>query len=107
MLHNQQLYDRRLTVRMDRVDPQERDRLPEGLSSIGMGLGQNGVPLKDVARNLPSLSSNSNSNNLSNLTAAAALSAANPLGGECEYTLPVPLDHSAAYVYSSSKFILG
>lgn len=90
MLHNQQLYDRRLTVRMDRVDPQERDRLPEGLVSVGMGLGQNGAPLKDVARNLPNSTNNalpvlSNQNTLSGLTAASALSAAAPplFAGRC------------------------
>lgn len=83
MLHNQPLYDRRLTVRMDRVDPLDTARLPEGLHNIGMGLGANGAPLRDVAKNLPSLSSvgnnlNSlqNQNNFNNLTAAAALSAA-------------------------------
>lgn len=83
MFHNQPLYDRRLTVRMDRVDPFDSNRLPEGLHSVGMGLGTNGAPLRDVAKNLPSLanvgnslSSLQNQNNFSNLTAAAALSAA-------------------------------
>lgn len=84
MLHNQPLYDRRLTVRMDRVDPFDgNSRLPEGLHNIGMGLGANGAPLRDVAKNLPSLTSVGNNlsslqtqNSFSNLTAAAALSAA-------------------------------
>lgn len=40
-----------MTVRMDRVS--ETVKLPEGLKSIGMGLGQNGEPLKNVAYNLP------------------------------------------------------
>ncbi|KAL0270657.1 UNVERIFIED_CONTAM: hypothetical protein PYX00_007994 [Menopon gallinae] len=84
MLHNQPLYDRRLTVRMDRVDPFDgNSRLPEGLHNIGMGLGANGAPLRDVAKNLPSLANVGNNlgslqaqNNFNNLTAAAALSAA-------------------------------
>lgn len=56
MLNNQLLYDRRLSVRMDRVDKGDGlpPKLPEGLKGIGMGLGANGVPLQDVARNLPS-----------------------------------------------------
>ncbi|XP_014253942.1 myelin expression factor 2 isoform X2 [Cimex lectularius] len=55
MLNNQMLYERRLSVRMDRVDKNDGlpPKLPEGLKGIGMGLGANGVPLQDVARNLP------------------------------------------------------
>lgn len=53
MFNGQPLYDRPMTVRMDRGP--ERDKLPEGLKSIGNGLGSNGEPLRDVARNLPSL----------------------------------------------------
>lgn len=52
MLHNQYLFDRQMTVRMDRVELGLK--LPEGLKGIGMGLGQNGEPLKNVAYNLPS-----------------------------------------------------
>lgn len=47
----QVLFDRQMTVRMDRVS--ENIKLPEGLKTIGMGLGQNGEPLKNVAHNLP------------------------------------------------------
>ncbi|XP_075225510.1 heterogeneous nuclear ribonucleoprotein rumpelstiltskin isoform X4 [Lycorma delicatula] len=51
MLHNQVLFDRRITVRMDRADkPDGPIKLPEGLKGIGMGLGSNGQPLQDVAR---------------------------------------------------------
>lgn len=51
MLHNQMLYDRRLTVRMDRAEkPDGPPKLPEGLKGIGMGLGSNGQPLQDVSR---------------------------------------------------------
>ncbi|XP_066993804.1 myelin expression factor 2 [Anabrus simplex] len=55
MFHNQMLYERKLTVRMDRVDHKSEGppKLPEGLRSIGMGLGAGGTPLQDVARNLP------------------------------------------------------
>ncbi|KAJ8965075.1 hypothetical protein NQ314_004476 [Rhamnusium bicolor] len=54
MLHNQFLFDRPMTVRMDRAN--ETFKLPEGLKTIGMGLGLNGEPLKNVSHNLPSLS---------------------------------------------------
>ncbi|KAL1139576.1 hypothetical protein AAG570_006558, partial [Ranatra chinensis] len=53
MFNNQLLFDRRLSVRMDRVGDKGDGlpaKLPEGLKSIGMGLGANGVPLQDVAR---------------------------------------------------------
>jgi hypothetical protein len=72
MLHNQVLFDRRINVRMDKSN--ERDgplKLPEGLKGIGMGLGANGAPLTDVARNLPSL-------NLSSVQPASGLSASTP-----------------------------
>ena len=56
MLDRQMLYDRRMTVRLDRIpDKSEGMKLPEGLGGIGIGLGQNGEPLKDVARNLPNI----------------------------------------------------
>ena len=90
MLHNQQLFDRPMTVRMDRIP--EREKLPEGLKSIGVGLGLNGEPLKDVAHNLPTASNaqpavtgggilgavpnlmsiNTNANSLGNLTNVAS-----------------------------------
>ncbi|XP_075979397.1 heterogeneous nuclear ribonucleoprotein rumpelstiltskin [Anticarsia gemmatalis] len=53
MFDKQMLYDRRMTVRMDRgVSDKSEVRLPEGLKSIGLGLGPNGEPLRDVARNV-------------------------------------------------------
>lgn len=56
MFDRQMLYDRRMTVRLDRVpDKGEGLKLPEGLGGIGIGLGLNGEPLKDVARNLPNI----------------------------------------------------
>ena len=48
------LFDRRMTVRMDRDSERSDSRppkLPEGLRSIGMGLGAGGNPLHDVPRN--------------------------------------------------------
>jgi len=52
MLHNQRLMDRTLTVKMDRFQKEpDKDRhgLPNGLRNVGMGLGANGAPLKDIA----------------------------------------------------------
>jgi len=55
MFNNQMLYDRRMTVRMDRdaerlESQSSRSYLPEGLRSIGMGLGNRGDPLRDLPR---------------------------------------------------------
>jgi hypothetical protein len=54
MFNNQMLYERRMTVRMDRdaerIEPQSSRYLPEGLRSIGMGLGTRGDPLRDLPR---------------------------------------------------------
>lgn len=51
MLHNQTYYDRKMSVRMDRVTEKESTttKLPPGLKSLGMGLGVNGSALTDVA----------------------------------------------------------
>ncbi|XP_047532471.1 heterogeneous nuclear ribonucleoprotein M-like [Vanessa atalanta] len=77
MFDKQMLYDRRMTVRMDRGVSDKTDlRLPEGLKSIGVGLGPNGEPLRDVARNLPQ---NSAPNNL-NMTNAGSTIGAGVLG---------------------------
>ena len=58
MFNNQQLYDRKINVRFDKVPEEEPptnlSRLPDGLRNIGMGLGQDGMPLLDVRSNLPS-----------------------------------------------------
>jgi hypothetical protein len=60
MLHNQTLYDRKLTVRMDRVEhkPEGPPKLPEGLRGLGMGLGAGGSPLQDVSRELSTIKVN-------------------------------------------------
>ncbi|KAI5736633.1 hypothetical protein M8J76_005576 [Diaphorina citri] len=76
MLNNQNLFERRITVRMDRVADRLDGpvRLPEGLKSIGMGLGANGAPLQDVARNLPNM--NTNPTPTASVSTPAALAAA-------------------------------
>lgn len=54
MLNNQMLYGRKISVRMDRVDPKSDipGKLPEGLRGVGMGLGPGGSPLLDISREL-------------------------------------------------------
>ncbi|XP_071864631.1 myelin expression factor 2-like isoform X2 [Bombus fervidus] len=59
MLHNQQLYDRRMIVRLDRaIKPDTPLKLPEGLKGIGMGLGAGGSRLVNVARNISNIEAN-------------------------------------------------
>lgn len=59
MFDRQTLFDRRMTVRLDRVpEKSEGLKLPDGLKGIGIGLGPNGEPLRDVARNLPNVQNN-------------------------------------------------
>lgn len=44
MFDRQQLFDRRMTVRLDRVpDKSEGPRLPDGLKGVGLGLGKIGL----------------------------------------------------------------
>ncbi|XP_015365905.1 PREDICTED: myelin expression factor 2 isoform X2 [Diuraphis noxia] len=78
MFNNQFLFDRPMSIRLDRTDKDPLARLPEGLKSIGMGLGAGGAPLHDVERNLPSNNTSSNqSQSLSspvNTSALAVLS---------------------------------
>ena len=48
-----------MTVRLDRVpEKSEGVKLPEGLKGIGIGLGPNGEPLKNVKFNLPNVQNN-------------------------------------------------
>ena len=69
MFNNQQLYDRKINVRFDKVPeedpPSNLSRLPDGLRGIGMGLGQDGMPLQDVRANLPSPGDSASSGNTS------------------------------------------
>lgn len=83
MFDQQLLFERRMKIRLDRIP--DNEKLPEGLGGIGMGLGPNGEPLKNVAINLPSLQNQNNSNNNSNLSnipgpVSAPLGASNLLG---------------------------
>lgn len=76
MLDRQMLYDRRMTVRLDRIpDKGEGLKLPEGLGGVGIGLGPNGEPLKDVAHNLPNGGNQNASQLLGNVQSAQQLSA--------------------------------
>ena len=57
MFNDQQLFDRKMTVRFDKTPgptPEELaqlpSRLPEGLGGVGMGLGSGGNPLTEVAK---------------------------------------------------------
>ncbi|XP_030373945.1 myelin expression factor 2 isoform X2 [Scaptodrosophila lebanonensis] len=84
MLDRQMLYDRRMTVRLDRIpDKSEGLKLPEGLGGVGIGLGPNGEPLKDVAHNLPNggnpsqIGGNNSGSQLSNAGANQVNAAAN------------------------------
>lgn len=60
MFHHQILFDRRVTVSLDRVpERSEKIKLPEGLKEgIGKGLGPNGKPLKNVRFILPAVADN-------------------------------------------------
>lgn len=69
MFNNQPLYDRKMTCRLDKqpgLTPEEQaqlpSRLPEGLGSVGMGLGSNGNPLTEVAKNLANQQGGSSNN---------------------------------------------
>jgi len=72
MFNEQQLFDRRLSVRMDKAKdnepPRNMNRLPDGLSGVGMGLGDNGAPLWDVRNNLPNEASGGSSGGLNNMS---------------------------------------
>ena len=59
MLHNQKFYDRRMFVRLDKVnEPDVPQKLPEELQGIGRGLGTGGSRLIDVARNIVNVQAN-------------------------------------------------
>ncbi|XP_072377131.1 uncharacterized protein [Diabrotica undecimpunctata] len=85
MFNHQSFFDRTLAVRMDRAN--DNIKLPEGLRSIGMGLGPNGEPLKCVAHNLANQSNSSTNgilgavpnNTLQQLSSLTGLSALNAL----------------------------
>uniref|UniRef100_A0ABD2WR97 RRM domain-containing protein n=1 Tax=Trichogramma kaykai TaxID=54128 RepID=A0ABD2WR97_9HYME len=89
MLHNQQLYDRRMTVRLDRAnEPDVPPKLPEGLKGIGMGLGAGGNRLTDVARNIPNVQAN---NSTGTNTISAPVLSANTFGSSLANVVPAQL----------------
>jgi RNA recognition motif-containing protein len=91
MFDRQTLFDRRMTVRLDRIpDKSEGPRLPEGLKGIGIGLGPNGEPLKDVARNLPSLQNQNQNSNSQSMGQSAPAPVAPPMTGSSSILGPVP-----------------
>ncbi|KAE9551810.1 hypothetical protein FO519_004981 [Halicephalobus sp. NKZ332] len=61
MLNNQRVFDRTISVKLDRFE-KEAERppgeLPAGLRAVGMGLGANGAPLANVASVLSTLGTN-------------------------------------------------
>lgn len=98
MFDRQTLFERRMSVRLDRVpEKSEGIKLPEGLKGIGIGLGPNGEPLRDVARNLPNVQNNPNTNNipqnnaLNNLNSLSSLSSSlNQLQNQAQ-AVPAPV----------------
>uniref|UniRef100_A0A1I7ZH48 RRM domain-containing protein n=1 Tax=Steinernema glaseri TaxID=37863 RepID=A0A1I7ZH48_9BILA len=93
MLNGQRLYDRAMTVKMDRFEkePELREgELPVGLRAIGMGLGANGAPLADVA------------SVVSTVSATANPSTPMPRAPEPYYSPPEPAYQSPPAVYQSS-----
>lgn len=69
MFDQQMLFDRRMKIRLDRV--QENEKQIEGLGGIGMGLGPFGEALRNVAHNLPSLQNQNCVNNNASLSNAS------------------------------------
>lgn len=98
MLNNQRIFDRVISVKMDRFEKEAERRegeLPTGLRGIGMGLGANGAPLADVASIISSLAPSgpapqpySNGNGL-------AAPQIHPFGGN-PYGTPMPQPAPAA-----------
>lgn len=94
MLHGQWYYDRKMSVRMDRVSENKKQeassgsKLPSGLKGIGMGLGANGTALTDIATintntATPIQNSAMNMNNMQGqnmMNMNAGLMGSNPLG---------------------------
>ncbi|KAL7638400.1 UNVERIFIED_CONTAM: hypothetical protein RMT77_010970 [Armadillidium vulgare] len=88
MLHNQQYYDRKINVRLDRVaEKQQKEggpsaKLPPGLKGLGMGLGLNGEAITDISA-LNNLQS-ANSGNISGMSPAMN----SPVGMAGGFNLP-------------------
>jgi len=71
MFHDQDLKERRMSVRFDKVPedepPRNLNRLPDGLRNVGMGLGQDGQPLWNVKDLLPVNNNEGNTLGLGNM----------------------------------------
>jgi hypothetical protein len=53
MFNRHVYFDRELHVKLDQKDAIAQNmKLPEGLQAVGVGLGTNGTPLVDIAREL-------------------------------------------------------
>jgi len=96
MIHNQRIFDRTISVKMDKFPREGENRrdgdLPFGLHSVGMGLGANGAPLTDVAGVISSLSSASAPfpHQNGSAMASAVPSSIPPLSGSGSYSAPNP-----------------
>lgn len=100
MFDRQTLFDRRMTVRLDRVpEKSEGIKLPEGLKGIGIGLGPNGEPLKNVKFNLPNVQNNPaqnvQTNNAINSINSFTNSLSNSLSQLQNQVAPVPVPVAA------------
>ncbi|XP_055683266.1 myelin expression factor 2-like [Lutzomyia longipalpis] len=108
MLDHQMLYGRKMTVRLDRIpDKNETIKLPEGLEGLGIGLGFNGEPLRDVARNFPSLQQEQNQLQQNNLS--VPVTPPNSLNGPsyrflCLVIISVVSTRMLSYLLDLSKF---
>lgn len=99
MLHNQQLYDRRMTVRLDRAnEPDMPPKLPEGLKGLGMGLGAGGNRLTDVARNIPSIQPNNPPPQVVNSITTPSVLANTAFGGALNNVVPAQLGKALVLV---------
>lgn len=114
MFDRQTLFDRRMTVRLDRIpDKGEGIKLPEGLKSVGIGLGPNGEPLRDVARNLPNVQNNpsqnaQNSMNINPLSTLQQLNAPAPVAApQNSSLLGVPASNNLSGLAALTNNLVG
>lgn len=104
MFDRQSLYERRMTVRLDRLpDKNEQLKLPEGLAGIGMGLGPNGEPLRNVSANLPNNNNNSSGVNNSNNMSLANMNNQSSMLNQQSVPAPVAPPNGAANLLGSNS----
>jgi len=61
MLNNSLIYGKKVYVRVDRVGDKPRigfNRIPDGLTNLGMGLGKNGTPLQNISERFSNVGTN-------------------------------------------------